>query len=144
LGKRATKVRRNSIGGPFVHVLTEEMDSKAFMELNGSAVKALLWFRRVDGKLQRKEGYTGEFGLTYTEMQRYGFAKKTFSNVIKELAEKGFIEVVSAGGLRGAGHTTSKYKLSSRWRLYHLEMKPRFDWRYPSEPGRVACATAKK
>ena len=135
MNKRA-KASKNKIGGPFTYVLNEEMDSKAFLELTGMAVKALLWFKRVDSKLKYKDrdGYTGIFSLTYTEMEKHGFARKTFYNAIKDLTEKGFVEVISTGGLRGAGHTNSKYRLSKRWQLYHLETKPKPLWRFPSEP----------
>ena len=89
-----------------------------------------------DSKLKYKDrdGYTGIFSLTYTEMEKHGFARKTFYNAIKDLTEKGFVEVISTGGLRGAGHTNSKYRLSKRWQLYHLETKPKPLWRFPSEP----------
>lgn len=120
---------------PFVAILIEEMESKAFLELSGTAVKALIWFKRIDGKLRKAPDYNGIFDFTYSEAKRCGFARRTFSRVIDELVEKGFIEVVSVGGLRGAGRSNSKYKLSSRWCIYRVEIKPKGSWRdLPSEP----------
>jgi hypothetical protein len=123
---------------PFTAIFNEEMDSKAYLELSGTAVKVFAWFKRIDGKVRRKDpyGYNGIFDFTYKEALRYGFARRTFSRAIDELGEKGFIEVISVGGLRGAGRSNSKYKLSSRWQLYRLEAKPKGAWRKnPSELG---------
>lgn len=123
---------------PFTPILNEEMDSTAYFELSGTAVKVLTWFKRIDGKLRGKDryGFNGIFDFTYNEALRCGFAKRTFSRAIDELGEKGFIEVISVGGLRGAGRSNSKYKLSTRWQLYRLEMKVKGAWRKnPSELG---------
>ena len=123
---------------PFTPILDEEMDSIAYLELTGTAVKVLAWFKRIDGKLRGKDryGFNGIFDFTYKEALRCGFAKRTFSRVIDELGEKGFIDVISVGGLRGAGRSNSKYKLSTRWHLYRLEAKAKGAWRRnPSELG---------
>lgn len=55
------------------------------------------------------------FGFTYTEAKKYGFPVNTFTRAVKALELHGFIDIVEQGGLRGAGHTCSKYKLSKRW-----------------------------
>jgi len=136
MGKNAKGKTGNRLP-PFTPILNEEMDSKAYLELTGTAVKALTWFKRIDGKLRGKDRYSfnGIFDFTYNEAVRCGFAKRTFSRAIDELGEKGFIEVISVGGLRGAGRSNSKYKLSTRWQLYGLE-KMKGAWRHhPSEPG---------
>ncbi|ACH39991.1 hypothetical protein Gbem_2988 [Citrifermentans bemidjiense Bem] len=135
MGKHTKGKRLNRLP-PFTPIFNEEMDSTAYLELSGTAVKVFTWFKRIDGRLRGKDrlGYNGIFDFTYNEAKRYGFAKRTFSRAIDELGEKGFIEVVSVGGLRGAGRSNSKYKLSSKWQIYRLELKVKGAWRSnPSE-----------
>ena len=84
---------------------------------------------------QQKYGddFNGIFDLTYSEAERLGFARRTFSRVIEELLSKGFIDIVTVGGKRGCGMSNSKYKLSERWRDFGKRVfmaRPR----YPSEP----------
>ncbi|WP_185244951.1 hypothetical protein [Citrifermentans bremense] len=136
MGKKSRDGNRFKLP-PFTPLLNEEMDSKAFSELSGSAVKVLMWFKRTDGKLRRLDalGYSGVFDFTYTEAERRGFARRTFSRAIEELGKSGFVEIVSVGGLRGAGRSNSKYKLSKRWLLYEVQPKPKGEWRrHPTEP----------
>lgn len=118
MGKR--KGRTGNRLPPFTPIFNEEMDSKAYIELTGSAAKAYTYFKRISGKLERRSGgdYNGIFDFTYSEAKAYGFARSTFSKIIGELIEKGFIDIITVGGLRGAGRSNSKYKLSSRWKLY--------------------------
>lgn len=120
---------------PFTPMLNEEIDSKAYREISGTAVKVLILFKQVSGILKKKagDGFNGIFDFTYTEAQKKGFAKKTFSRAISDLIGKGFIDIVAHGGLRGGGHSNAKYRLSERWRDYgkHVFMSlPR----YPNEP----------
>ena len=105
---------------PFVPIFNEELESAAYRALSASAAKVYPFFKRIDGKLRKKMGtdYNGIFDFTYSEAERYGFARKTFSRAITELNDKGFINIVSQGGKRGCGMSNSKYKLSDRWRDY--------------------------
>ncbi len=125
---------------PFTPILNDEMDSIAYAELTGTAVKAFAWFKRIDGKLRKKCGgdYNGIFDFTYTEARRYGFAKRTFTRVIDELNQKGFINIIKVGGMRGVGRSNSKYQLSVRWQLYgqtlHGKHLPPMKLRRPTEP----------
>lgn len=122
---------------PFTPILNEEMDSKAYLALTGTAVKVLTWFKRIDGVLRKSSGggYNGILDFTYSEAAKRGFARTTFSRAISELGEVGFIDIITTGGLRGAGRSNSKYKLSIRWRIYGMEVKPQGAWRRsPTEP----------
>lgn len=103
--------------GPFSPILYEELDSVAYQELSGGAAKAYPYFKRIDGKVKRKLGddYNGIFDFTYSEAEKCGFARRTFSRAIDDLIEKGFLDIVKQGGKRGCGMSNSKYKLSSRW-----------------------------
>lgn len=105
---------------PFTPIFNEELSSVAYQELSGNAAKALPYFRRIHGILQKKSGdkFNGIFDFTYSEAEKFGFARRTFSRVITELIEKGFIDLVVQGGKRGCGMTNSKYKQSERWREY--------------------------
>lgn len=110
---------------PFVALLNEELESLAYRAISPSAAKVYPFFKRVDGKLKKKCGadYNGIFDFTYSEAERYGFARKTFSRAITELNDKGFINIVAQGGKRGCGMSNSKYKLSDRWRDYGKKVK---------------------
>ena len=120
---------------PFAPIYREEMESKAYQDLSGSAAKALPYFRWIDGVLKKKFGgdYNGIFDFTYTEAETFGFARRTFSRVITDLNAKGFIDIVLQGGKRGLGYSNSKYILSKRWQKYGTGMFEPHP-RYPSEP----------
>jgi len=62
--------------------------------------------------------YSAEFEFSYREARRYGFSNGTFANVIRDLVEKGFINPVEKGGLRGTGGTSNRFRLSLRWKDY--------------------------
>ncbi|MHB8120584.1 MAG: hypothetical protein ACYDG4_00390 [Desulfuromonadaceae bacterium] len=101
---------------PFVPIFFDELDSTAYRKLSANAAKLLPYFRRVCVKATRgKPDETTLFGFTYTEAVKYGFAKRTFSRAVQELQKHGFIDIAEIGGLRGAGHSCSKYILSKRW-----------------------------
>lgn len=129
---------------PFAPILNEEMLSKAYTELKPSAAKAYPHFKRIAGIKKTKTGEL-DFDFTYTEAESFGFARRTFYEVIGELNDKGFIDVLEAGGLRGTCRSNSKYRLSERWRDYgggnvydHVTKQYREKFisrpRYPTEP----------
>lgn len=134
-----TKKRGNKDKGerlpPFSPILFAEMDSTAYQELPGSAAKALPYFKRIHGIRKKKCGddYNGIFDFTYSEAEKYGFARHTFARIITELNAKGFIDIVTQGGKRSCGMSNSKYRMSDRWRDFGKGVfmkRPR----YPSEP----------
>lgn len=103
---------------PFAAITNEEMLSKAYTDLKPSAAKAYPHFKRMNGIRLKKDGYDGTFNFTYSEAEKLGFARRTFSEIIQDLNDKGFINIVEQGGKRGCGLSNSKYKLSERWRDY--------------------------
>lgn len=134
LRKRTKKNKGNRLP-PFSPILYEELDSVAYQKLTSNAAKALPYFKRIDGRLIKKSGdnYNGVFDFTYSEAEKFGFARRTFSRIITDLHDKGFIDIVKQGGKRGCGMSNSKYKLSERWRDYGTRSfikRPR----YPCEP----------
>jgi len=104
---------------PFVALTWEVLNHEVYKSLKPAAAKALPYFL---GKIKSPYGdphrYFETFHLSYTEAQTYGFSRTTFSRIICELIEKGFIDPVEKGGLRGFGRSFNKFRLSQRWKRY--------------------------
>lgn len=104
---------------PFVPIFHDELESTAYRILSANAAKLLPYFKRICVKATRgKPDYTTLFGFTYSEAVKYGFARRTFSRAVQDLNKHGFIDIAEVGGLRGAGHSCSQYKLSGRWATF--------------------------
>jgi hypothetical protein len=112
------KRKKNRISS-FVAFPWQLLNSNAYLALKPSSAKALPYFL---GKIKVAFGdparYETEFAFGYGEALRLGFSAATFHGIICDLIEKGFIDGISKGGLRGAGGTYSLFKLSERWRDY--------------------------
>lgn len=132
--KRSRKNKGNRLP-PFSPIFFEELNSDAYQNLTPNAAKALPYFRWFDGVLKKKYGddNNGIFDFTYSEAEKYGFARKTFSRIIADLNAKGFIDIVKQGGKRGCGMSNSKYRMSQRWRDFGKSGFMHHP-RYPSEP----------
>lgn len=120
---------------PFAPILFVELESAAYQALPGNAAKALPYFKRIHGISIKRLGddYNGIFDFTYTEAEKYGFARNTFNRIITALNAKGFLDIVTQGGKRSCGMSNSQYRLSERWRDYGNKCfikRPR----YPHEP----------
>ncbi len=132
--KRTRKDAGNRLP-PFSPILYEELDSLAYQALTPNAAKALPYFKRIKGILIKKSGdnFNGIFDATYTELEKFGFARRTISRIISDLQAKGFIDIIKQGGMRGCGMSNSKYRMSERWRDYGKSgfmKRPR----HPNEP----------
>jgi len=104
---------------PFVPIRLDTLESFAYRELPPSAAKLYPYFLRTCVRVVRgAPNETTIFGFSYTEAKKYGFSEHTFIRAVKALILHGFIDLVEQGGLRGAGHSCSKYKLSKRWVTY--------------------------
>lgn len=104
---------------PFVALLWGLLNSKAYIELPPSAGKILVYFLGKPRLTPRDPRYhSTTFVFPYSEAKRYGFAKKTYSDIIKDLVRLGFIDPVVKGGLRSGGKSMSVFKLSERWKKY--------------------------
>ncbi len=104
---------------PFVPISMDLLESTAYRKLSPSAAKLYPYFLRTCIRaVKGAPDTTTIFGLTYAEAEKYGFARRTTHDAIKALVLYGFVDIVSVGGLRGAGHTNSQYKLSNRWVTY--------------------------
>ena len=125
---------------PFVPLTWEVLNSKAYIKLTSSAGKALPYFFGKHGKdygiaftKTKGSAFSGKpIEFTYAEAARLGFANRTFSRVIADLIDKGFIDMAGYGGMRGFCKTNNKFLLSARWVDYgerSFQAVPR----YPSE-----------
>jgi hypothetical protein len=100
----------------FVAMSWDLLNSPAYRSLSHSAAKALPYFL---GKPKRpfndRQYFETEFPFPYGEAERHGFARATFFRILCELTERGFIDPVDKGGLRGDGKSVSRFKVSKRW-----------------------------
>jgi hypothetical protein len=103
----------------FVAMTWELLNSKAYKKLPHTAKGALPYFLGKPKKfVQDPLYYRDVFIFPYAEAKTLGYAKKTFYRVIDALFQYGFIDLIEIGGLRSSGKTTSKFKLSNRWKDY--------------------------
>lgn len=114
----------------FVQIPWELLDSKAYTALPGNTAKALpLFMFKVKIPYCYPERYTTEFTFTYSEAKAHGFCNGTFSKIIFELVDKGFIDPAHRGGKRSCGMTSSRFKLSTRWEFYGTDHFKRISWK---------------
>lgn len=104
---------------PFVPITHQMLESTAYKKLSGNAAKLLPYFIRSCVRCCKgRPDTTTQFDFTYGEAVKQGFARRTFYSAMMQLVEHGFIDLVEIGGLRGVGHSNSKYRLSDRWALW--------------------------
>lgn len=115
----AKRNKRKDRSPPFVMLPWEVLNSPAHKALPFSARSALPYFL---GKPKcppnSLTAFTTVFDFSYSEARRYGFARGTWSKVIRCLVAKGFVDPVEKGGLRGEGFSGNLFRLSQRWREY--------------------------
>ena len=118
------------IGEGFVALTWGILRSRAYYDLRLSAAKALPYFLgKVHCAFNDPQRYCTSFSFSYTEAEHYGFALGTFCRAINDLIEKGFIDPVKKGGLRGDGKSYSLYKLSNRWKKYGTAEFEQMTWK---------------
>ena len=114
---------------PFVALTWEMLNHKAYIELPASAKGMLPYFLgKVRASVREPAHYTTNFTFTYSEAQRYGCVKRIFYKVLDDLIRHGFIDPVEKGGLRGAGLTSSTFRLSARWKKYGTPTFEKIAW----------------
>jgi hypothetical protein len=146
MGSRDKRSKKDRIP-PFVAITYEILNSEAYKDLPHAAGKALPFFlAKVKVKVPYKDVnyYLTEFSFSYTEGRRYGFALSTFSNIISALARFGFIHPVEKGGLRGAGLSYNRFRLSKRWIDYGTPHFVTLDWKCFSPKPRVKSTLKKE
>lgn len=109
-----------------IRIKFELLHSSAFASLRSpSAVKVPLWLHE-PLKVVKQKGKRGKnkwcpvnidsLSLTYMDANLRGLSIQQYSGAIKELHEKGFIEIVRIGMATKGMYTI--YSLSNRWRTY--------------------------
>lgn len=112
---------------PYIYVERDVLKSKAWCSLRkGSSAIVYTHFlmkRRMEkapakrGKRRYFISNNGEIEFTYSEAERkLGFSKPRFRDALKELVEKGLIDVTHSGG--GYDGNKSLYAVSDRWSKY--------------------------
>lgn len=100
------------------------LKSDAYRDLSFSARAALPHFyekckhEKVGGRRSKEFKHTnnGELVFTYKEAKNLGYARATFSKVLLELQEHGFIKMTQRGfGGVGEVSATSQFALSRDW-----------------------------
>jgi len=96
-------------------------ESKTFQSLSAPAIRVFLWclFKNYNAATNRSKGETGKptFKLTNREAQeKLGMNADKFTRAKNELTEKGFIEWVVRGGLKGSNGVPSQFALSGHWK----------------------------
>lgn len=110
---------------PFVPLPWKILNSSAYQALRYASAKALPFFMgKPKSHYDSLLYYSTEFSFSYAEAERLGFARGTFSKVIRDVIETGFVDPVEKGGLRGTGKSCNLYRLSKRWREHG---KPSFE-----------------
>jgi len=110
-----------------VYLDPDLLESKSFNSLRASSMKVYLRFlrKRVIQKVRRGQGRreewdiinNGKIEFTFKEAQvGLNMAGRTFQAAIKELVEKGFIDV--AGYKLEINKVTKLYAISERWKKY--------------------------
>lgn len=118
MGRDKNQLRGNKLP-PFVAVPYDVLNSSAFRDLPHAARSALPHFMgKPKQPFNKPEYFSTDFSFSYLEAVRYGFAKATFHRVIEHLIRNGFIDPVDKGGLRGMCKSSSRFRLSKRWREF--------------------------
>jgi len=118
---------------PFVALPWDILNGPAYKALSHSAAKALPYFfgKAKDGTPHRDpEWYSTSFTFSYKEAKSYGFSYSTFHQIICQVVEKGFIDPVDKGGLRGCSRSNSKFKPSIRWKKYGTQEFEVINWKF--------------
>ena len=115
---------------PFVPLIWEILNSRAYKDLPPSNAKALPYFLgKYKGGYNDPQRYLGEFSFSYTEGKKLGFAPATFSKVIQALIRFGFIDPLDKGGLRGDCKSYNLFRLSKRWEEYGMPNFKPLEWK---------------
>lgn len=98
----------------------EVLDSDAFMNLSGTAIRVLIRFlqkrRWSKGRSRKLIFDNGGLIFTYAEANAMRISTSQFHTVVKKLVEVGFIEIEHQGGIHK--NDPSQYAFSERWRDY--------------------------
>ena len=105
----------------------KEVNSEAFSSLSGVAILVYHHFKMkcqmepIKAKPGRKRGWRikkyGELEYTYSEAEKRGITRPRFKRALKELIEKGFLDITHSG-MGGRKGDKSLYAISERWKKH--------------------------
>ncbi len=102
------------IPGGYVALPWKMLNHKAYIELPPTTKGMLPYFLgKVKIHMMEHQYYHAEFSLTYKEAVHLGCARRTFTRIIMDLIEHGFIDPV-----RWGVKSSSIYRLSRRWEMF--------------------------
>jgi hypothetical protein len=116
---------------PFVPMTWQLLNSAAYKSLSYAARAMLPYFIGKPNVNIRSDLYLKtEFSISYREAQSYGCTTRTFTRVICNLMQKGFIDPIDKGGLRGFGLSCNVFRMSERWKNYDTkDFVEEVEWR---------------
>lgn len=111
----------------FVMVDNSMLYSPALLELNGHAVKVLLWAKtkiplesksdvKQRKKLRKSKPKPPPFSFTHAEAECFGLTRKQFAAALHQLVELGFFDVIHKGSVKHKDY--SMFSWSDRWTKY--------------------------
>jgi hypothetical protein len=105
------KKKKQKIGGQFVPLRYELLNSLVFQGLSNGSKVGLIYFYK-----DKKNGHQENVVLTFPQAKSYGVCQSstTFNSIKKELVEKGFLDPFEPGGL--GRH--SIFRISLRWKFF--------------------------
>ena len=107
---------KRNVGG-LSQVKTDMQKSAAFKSLTASALRVLLYGIFLNYYAASRSTGRPVFKFTNkTAKEILGMNQQTFTRAKQELADKGFIEWVKRGGLKGCNGVASEFALSSDWK----------------------------
>jgi hypothetical protein len=105
---------------PFVMLEHEIWQSTAWKKLNGSSVRLYI-FIRSEAWGRFNDARTKIIKVSYSEMEKAtGLSTQSVRKAIVQLENIGFIDFVEQGGLKSAGYSKNRYKLSIRYLKYDM------------------------
>ncbi len=110
--------------GALSQIKTEMQKSAAFKSLTASAIRVLLYSLFLNYYAATRSTGRPVFKFTNkTAREALGMNQQTFSRAKQELADKGFLEWVKRGGLKGCNGIASEFALSGDWKEWQPPMK---------------------
>lgn len=119
------KKKYKPIPGGYVALPWNLLNSKAYRELSPLAAKVLPFFLgKVKIQCMEPQYYYIDIKLSYTEAAHRGCSRRSFSRIIEELVEVGFIDPVS-----WRQRTATIFHLSKRWEAYGTAVHKKLSWK---------------
>jgi hypothetical protein len=119
-----TNGRNKGKKGALSQIKTDMQKSAAFKSLTASAIRVLLYGIFLNYYAASRSTGRPVFKFTNkTAREALGMNQQTFSRAKQELADKGFLEWVKRGGLKGCNGIASEFALSGDWKEWQRPMK---------------------